>query len=206
VAKERLGSPRARLFVALDLPDGIMSDLVAWQERELRDPVLRPVAPQALHVTLCFLGHHPERAIERVAAVVEGIEPVSIGMRLEAEPVAVPRGRPRLFAANAPSEAAVDLQGELSSRLEADRLYKPEKRPFWSHVTLSRVRPERGAGGRRRARPRLVATPPGPLPELLLEPFDCVRVTLYRSYLRSAGAEYVPLASLDLPPTEAEKR
>ena len=39
---------------------------------------------------------------------------------------------------------------------------------------------------------------PGPLPAKALEAFEAVRITLYRSNLRSQGAEYVPLASLDL--------
>ena len=38
MARERLKSPRARLFVALDLPDAIRDGLVAWGERELTDP------------------------------------------------------------------------------------------------------------------------------------------------------------------------
>jgi len=83
--------------------------------------------------------------------------------------------------------------------LEAARLYKPEKRPFWSHVTLARVRSERASGRRRGGRPMAVSDPLPALPDELLEPFGCVRLTLYRSILRPQGAEYVPLASLDLP-------
>jgi hypothetical protein len=73
-------------------------------------------------------------------------------------------------------------------------------------VTLARVRSERvtgGAGGRRRGRPMEVSGPLPPLPDQLLEPFGCVRLTLYRSILRPRGAEYVPLASLDLPSRDA---
>ena len=46
MAKERLKSPRARLFVALDLPDRVRDGLVAWQREALTDPALRPVAPR----------------------------------------------------------------------------------------------------------------------------------------------------------------
>jgi RNA 2',3'-cyclic 3'-phosphodiesterase len=204
VAKERLGSPRARLFAALDLPDRVREALAAWQRRELTDPALRAVAPQALHVTLCFLGYHPERAIERIAAEVEGLAPRAVELRFEPQPVGVPENRPRLFAADAPSEATVELQAELSARLEANGFYRPEKREFWSHVTVARARPERGekgpSGRRRRGHPRAIESPPGPLPEAVLDPFFGVRVTLYRSHLRPAGAEYAPLAGFDLPP------
>jgi 2'-5' RNA ligase len=201
VAKERLKSPRARLFAALDLPDSVRAELVAWQRAALRDPALRAIAPEALHVTLCFLDYHPERAIEPIAQVVSGIEARSVTMRFEPETIAAPRSRPRLFAVDAPSDDAVALQAELSDRLEEERFYKPEKRPFWSHVTVARVKREKRASGKRRGRPMLVEQPPDPLPAPLLEPFTATRVTLYRSFLRRTGAEYVPLASRGLRPT-----
>ena len=99
MAKERLKSPRARLFVALDLPDRVRVGLEAWQARALTDPALRPVDPEALHVTLCFLGYHPERAIESVASEVTAIGSRPVEIRFEADPAPVPAERPRLFAA-----------------------------------------------------------------------------------------------------------
>jgi 2'-5' RNA ligase len=205
MAKERLKSPRARLFVALDLPDRTRKGLVAWQRTEFTDPALRPIAPEALHVTLCFLSYRPEKDIDRISDVMRSVGTRSVAMRLEPDPVAVPRSRPRLFAVDAPSDGAVALQAELSDRLEAEHFYESEKRPFWSHVTVARVRSEKGSrGGGRRGRPRAVERPPGSLPETLLEPFSAVRVTLYRSLLRPAGAEYLPLATLELPSGAAD--
>jgi 2'-5' RNA ligase len=210
MTKERLKSPRARLFVALDLPERVRDALVEWQRGALTDPALRPVAAEALHVTLCFLAYHPEKDIERIAAVVRGVEPRAAELRLEPQPVAVPPNRPRLFAVEAAGEVAVALQAELSDRLEAERFYKPEKRPFWSHVTVARVKPSKRTSserrGRRRGHPMRVERLPGALPEELLEPFGAVRVALYQSLLRPTGAEYVSLAQLDLPPTGVEKR
>jgi 2'-5' RNA ligase len=203
VAKERLGSPRARLFVALELPEWVRDALGAWQRDALAaDPALRAPTAETLHVTLCFLGWIAERRIEEVTRVVAAREPWSIELRFEPEPVPVPRRRPRLYAANAPSEGADRLAGKVCRDLEAARLYRPERRPFWSHVTIARVRPERAApgsgGGRRRARPMRTAGPP-PLPDRLVEPFGAVRLTVYRSILHAQGATYVPLASTDLP-------
>jgi RNA 2',3'-cyclic 3'-phosphodiesterase len=210
MAKERLKSPRARLFVALDLPDRVREGLVAWQRGALTDPALRPITAEALHVTLCFLAFHPERDIERIAEVVRSVEAQPVEARLKAGPVAVPPKRPRLFAVDAESEGAVTIQAELSDALVAERFYKPEKRDFWPHVTVARVKPSKRSAsdrrGRRRGRPVRVEAPPRPLPAELLEPFGAVRITLYRSRLRPSGAEYVSLAELDLPPAEAEKR
>jgi RNA 2',3'-cyclic 3'-phosphodiesterase len=196
MARERLKSPRVRLFVALDLPERVRGGLVSWGERELTDPALRVVRPESLHLTLAFLGYTAERDIPRVAEILHATGAAAPEIGLLPQPLAVPRGRQtRLFAIDAPSEAAVALQADLERRLVAERLYVPEKRPFWSHLTVARVRTEKG----RPKRYREVARPPGPLPVALLEPFRAVRLTLYRSTLRREGAEYVPLAQLELP-------
>jgi RNA 2',3'-cyclic 3'-phosphodiesterase len=204
MAKERLTSPRARLFTALDLPDDLRRALAAWQARECADPALRPVAEEALHVTLCFLGYHPEKAIGAITEVVKDLEPRPVEMRLEQEPVGIKGRRPGLFAISAPSPAAEALQAELERKLVAKRFYKPEKRDFWPHVTVARVRSERlpkgSSGRRRRGKPRVVERSPGPLPQELLHPFGAVRVALYRSHMRSSGAQYERLAALELPP------
>jgi len=71
--KARLKSPRARLFVALDLPEPVREGIVAWQQAELSDEALRVVGPENLHITLAFLGYMPEKAIGSVAEVVNAI-------------------------------------------------------------------------------------------------------------------------------------
>ncbi len=196
MAKERLKSPRARLFVALGLPDDVRQALVAWQRRELTDPALRVVGAESLHFTLAFLGYHPERDVERIAETALDASGAAPEIAFGPEPVPKPGpSRPRLFAVEGRSEAVAALQREMSDRLESARLYEPEKRPFWPHVTVARVRPER----RGSKRPARVSSPPGPLPEELIRPFRAVRVALYRSYLRPQGAEYVPVAQIELP-------
>jgi RNA 2',3'-cyclic 3'-phosphodiesterase len=203
VAKKRLKSPRARLFVALDLPDDVREGIVDWQ-RGLADPALRPVKPESLHMTLVFLGYHPEREIDRIAEAALGVDTPAPEIRLEPDPVGMPRGkgRPRLYALDAPSEGAVELQRQVEARLVKGRLYEPEKRPFWPHLTVARVKPEQ----RGKRRPALVESPPGPLPEQLFRPFVALRLVLFRSHLRPQGAEYVPLAEKDLKPAHTNGR
>jgi RNA 2',3'-cyclic 3'-phosphodiesterase len=194
MTKERLKSPRARLFVALDLPEETRAAIVAWGRRELVDPALRIVPPESLHITLAFLGYMPEKEIGRLGEIVAGLESPAMEIRL-GDPVAKPSGRrPRLFALPADSPGAAALQAELEEKLVAARLYEPEKRPFWPHVTVARVRPE-GKGSKR---PRRVARRPGGLPKDLLQPTRAVRTRLYRSELKPSGAEYRPLAQVEL--------
>ncbi len=197
MAKERLKSPRARLFVALDLPGEVLEGLAGWQGEELTDPALRASRPETLHVTLAFLGYHPERDIERIAEAALGVEePLAPELRLRPEPAPRPPRRPRLFAIEADSAQTVALQAEVEARLVEAGAHEPEKRRFWPHLTVARVRPEQ----RGSKRPARVSTPPGPLPEALLQPFRAVRLALYRSHLRPTGAEYESVATMDLPP------
>ena len=181
-----MSGPRARMFVALDLPDDAREELVMWRDELLdgrRD--LRPVRPEALHVTLVFLGWQDESAAERIAETAFGALPEAPVPRLAAigvRPVP-PRGT-RLFALDLDDEGgrATALQGALSDALAAGGWYRPEKRPFWPHVTLARVK-----RGERRV------TPPPEHPAPPAGAFDAGVVTLYRSTLRPQGALYEPL-------------
>jgi 2'-5' RNA ligase len=194
MAKERLKSPRARLFVALDLPEQARSGIEAWGKGALGDPALRPLPVDSLHITLVFLGYRPEKQIGRVAAIVEGLECPAPRIELRDPEPRPQRGKPRLYALPVESPGAVSLQAALEERLVAERLHEPEGRPFWPHLTVARVRPD-GRGSRR---PMRVANPPGALPQDLLQPALAVRVALYRSELKPQGAQYTPLVQVKL--------
>jgi 2'-5' RNA ligase len=197
MTKDRLKSPRARLFVALDLPDELREGIAAWQRTELTDPALRPVRPESLHLTLVFLGYKPEKEIDRIAAAAFDVEATAPTIEIEPEPVGVPRGkRPRLFALDTPSDGAVALQAQVERGLVEARFHQAEKRPYWPHLTVARVKPEK-RGGRK---PAAVERPPGPLAEhTFLRPTPLVRLVLFRSQLRREGALYEPVAEMEHP-------
>jgi RNA 2',3'-cyclic 3'-phosphodiesterase len=196
VAKERLKSPRARLFVALDLPEDVRAGLVAWQSTALADPALRPVKSESLHMTLVFLGYQAEKDSKAIAKAAFATESSAPAVELVAEPLGVPKGkRPRLIALDARSEETVTLQREVEERLVAGGFYEPEKRPFWPHLTVARVKPE--APGSRK--PAQIRNLPHPLPEHMFRFFRPTRLVLFKSHLRRTGAEYESLAELELP-------
>ena len=97
----------------------------------------------------------------------------------------LPPRNPRLFALDLEDEGgrASALQAAASAALEAGGWYRPEKRPFWPHLTLARVK---------RGERRVAPLPDAPQPPS--EPFEAPVVTLYRSTLRPQGALYEPLA------------
>jgi RNA 2',3'-cyclic 3'-phosphodiesterase len=195
MAKERLKSPRARLFVALDLPDPVRAGIAEWSGGALADPALRQVKPESLHITLAFLGYLPEKEIPRLTEIVEASQASAPSIELGNPAPRPERGSPRLFALPAESPGTIALQWMLEEKLVAARLFEPEKRPFWPHVTVARVRrEERGS-----KRPMRVSKLPEPLPQALLQPAVCRRMTLYRSELQPQGAQYTPLAQVELP-------
>jgi RNA 2',3'-cyclic 3'-phosphodiesterase len=182
---------RARLFVALDLPADIRDELAAWTAAAVRGRNgLRPVAAEALHVTLCFIGSCPESEVEAVwelvaprARAVAGVLRVSLGGA-----VWLPARRPRVLAVDLgdPTGALGDLQGEIASALVAGADLEPEGRPFRPHVTVARVRS--GAGVPERD---LDAPPPR-------GSVAGAAVTLYRSRLERGGARYEAVGRVGL--------
>lgn len=177
--------------MALDLPARARSELVAWRERAVEGRSdLRVVAPEALHVTLVFIGYRPEKEIDAIGDLVRESVAGLRAPRLRAVGVApLPPRRPRLFALNLSDDGgrAVALQAAVSDALAAARVYRPEKRPFWPHITFARVKRDARAAA-------LDADPPPS------DAFDATDVTLYRSRLSPGGAVYEPLARVALEP------
>jgi 2'-5' RNA ligase len=181
-----------RLFVALDLPDAVREGLAAWQAGCLSGRAeLRAVGPNSLHVTLAFLGHLPADSVPGVSEAVAGAVPGLAAPSLRAVGVVgVPRRRPRLFAVDLADDGgrAASLQAAVSEALAVGGWYTPERRPFWPHVTVARVR---ARGGSRVAAPPFAGVPDAPFP--------ASAVTLYRSRLGGGGpARYEALERVGL--------
>ena len=184
--KNNVSGPRARMFLALDLPDGRARGARRWRDAILSSRSdVRPVRPEALHVTLVFLGWQDESAAGRIAEAAFGALPGGPPPRLRHRRQAGPaperapvrarprrRGRPRDRVA-----------GRHVGRARGGRLVPPEKRPFWPHITLARVK-----RGERRVPPPPARAAPA------RRAFEARVLTLYRSTLRPQGALYEPLA------------
>jgi 2'-5' RNA ligase len=192
----------ARLFVAVDPPSQACEELAAWARGAsaglgLRTgkggrPPLRLLAPETLHLTLCFLGSRPVAEIEAIAgALSPGRGPVG-ELRVGA-PLWLPPRRPRALAVEVHDDAGelTALQAEVSRAIAEVSGWEPERRRFRAHITLARI------GARvllrsSRDESSLPATPP--------LRFIPAALILYRSWLSPAGATYEPLVSRDIVP------
>jgi RNA 2',3'-cyclic 3'-phosphodiesterase len=183
---------RARLFVALALPEPVRRALSEWRAGALAGlGGLRLVAPEDLHVTLCFLGWVAVGEADRIAAACDGALTGRRSCALVVDgAIWLPQRRPRVLAVALEDRcgALAAAQSALSDALATGGWYRPESRPFLAHVTIARV----GRGARVRPGERELPQPPG------ME-FEASRVVLYRSRLSPAGARYEALATCELP-------
>jgi 2'-5' RNA ligase len=173
------GRERARLFLALVLPEATVERLVPWQERELGAG--RIVAPANLHVTLAFLGWTP---VEEVGEVVETLREAA-GRAVP--PVLTVTGYREtrsvgMLVLDDLEQRATRLAEHLHDRLEALGVYEREKRKWLPHLSVLRFRRP----------PRLRPA----LPDLgEVAPSEAA---VYLSVLRPSGAQYEILESAAL--------
>jgi 2'-5' RNA ligase len=190
----------ARLFVAVDPPAEVREQLAAWARdataglglraaKAGRRP-LRLLAPDTLHLTLCFLGSRPVAEIDTVGAALSSGAAAAGELRVGA-PVWLPPRRPRALAVEMHDEGGrlADLHAEVSRALSAACDWEPERRRFRAHITVARL--AAGTAVRSRgAEPELPPTPP--------LRFTPSAIVLYRSWLSPAGASYEPLLTREL--------
>ena len=173
-----------RLFVAAELPAEVVDALVRWRPRA---DGLRALAPEALHVTLAFLGWRDDADADAVGAQLGGLARPAGGLSV-GEALWLPRRRPRVLAVELHDAdgALAALQRDTAAALTRAIGWQPEKRPFLAHVTVARVR-----GGAR-------------VPELEPPPrsgtgtFAAAALTLFRSHLSPSGSRYEPLVRVAL--------
>jgi 2'-5' RNA ligase len=186
-------SPTVRLFVALDLPSGVRGRLLGWGAGTLTDiPGVRLQRPEAMHVTLCFLGGQPVGEVEAIADAMRR----AVGSRAALSVTSgagiwLPPRRPRVAAVELADDAGElgALQADVATAVSVGGWYEPERRSFLAHVTVARI----GRNGLRRP-------PELPAPPAVSAIADAV--SLYRSHTGPSGARYEPLTTVRLLPRD----
>ena len=178
-----------RLFFAVEL-DRTTRALVARlaEELDIGEARVRWVAPENLHVTICFLGEVSVDDVNplcrQVSSTVTALDPFEIS--LEGVGVFPPRGRPRVLWTGISSgcEELERTAAEVDRGLEQWGL-PPENRRFTPHVTMGRIR-----AGRVRARELREASLPATA-------FSVSELILFRSELSPQGPRYTAVARME---------
>lgn len=187
-----------RLFIAAEIPSSVREVLAGTQER-LRSyhlPV-KWVAPEAMHLTLHFLG---ETDVTKIAALgatlrktLEQYAPFELSL---AGVGAFPNlRRPNVVWVGVAGSVEIlgRIQSSLGDALEAFGLPR-EMHPFRAHLTIGRLGRESPVEQQTRLGDALRALPP-------FEPicWQIDRIILFRSDLRSKGPMYTALEVMSLP-------
>ena len=127
------GDDRLRLFLALRLPDDVVSSIADWQRREL---VGRVVPPGNLHVTLAFLGSRPAAELPSILEVLDAAARDTTPPRFEVTGYRETRSVGMLTLDEAGGSGA-ELAGRVQAELAALGVYRPER----ASVAAARHRP-----------------------------------------------------------------
>lgn len=177
-----------RVFFGIPIPERTKQDISA-QIRELqgRYPGLSWVNTENYHITLLFIGETEQMTAAGLCrALRRGGMPYSFYARLSGVHQFPPRGRARvIFAALEEGVQGCEKMYEFIMHTPGFQRYD-QKRRYEPHITLARVKK-----GRR-------APDPTRLSLNLTSGFRIDRFNLYRSTLKSTGAEYSVLDEFNL--------
>ena len=194
-----------RAFVAVELTDELRSAIALVQTqvkaklaRELRrtapDARLQWVRPEAIHLTLKFLGDIGEAQVEDIAQALAALVGLQARFSMEVAGLGVfPDLRaPRvLWIGLSGAGPLVSLAQSVDQAL-AGLDFPPETRPFNPHLTLARIKERGWEVGKALAITGLLAkgSPVGTL--------SVQTVSLMRSELKPSGAVYTRLREVSL--------
>ena len=184
-----------RAFVAVELAPSLrqavlrdMGDL----RSSLGDSALRWLRPEAIHLTLCFLGESPPEKLIEVGEVMTQVCERHPPLTAQVGGLGrFPGGsRPRVIwiGVRESSGGLAAVQADLEVRI-AKLGYRSDERSFHPHLTLARVRREVSPSGLRQLAEQLDQARVGELGQL-----DITHLSLMRSQLGAGGASYSRLS------------
>jgi len=170
-----------RMFIAAGLPEDDKARILRDTGEIRKSRFVRPVAPEGMHVTLCFLGERDEGEKEQIVGAmhesVRGIGPVQTAYQgIYGFPSPA---RPRVIVV--PLIQGVEQLQRIYYALH-DRLIGGTARRFSPHITVGRVK------GNYQQTAELIA--PEGFRKSPKGEYTISSITLYQSILHPRGAEY----------------
>lgn len=189
---------RHRIFIAINLPEGIKKEIFSYQEKWPELPV-RWVKPENIHITLAFLGYLSDEELLEVLKIAKEIAQRNNSFSINLKKICYgpPKKMPprMVWAEGEKSEELGKLQKDLENSLShAEALAKAdglkETRPYTPHITLGRIR--QWEFRQIESEERLEVN------EDISFSFEVKSIEVMESQLKRGGPEYVVLASAPL--------
>lgn len=191
------GGEKARVFVAVELPDAVKAEfsglISAIDSLGVRGA--RTVRPRGIHLTLKFLGDVSVELVPEIEAAMDSAAGEIAPFDLSLGDVGVfpnPRATRVLWVGVA---GDLDSLGRLQQRVEdslAELGFRPERRGFNPHITAGRLRDSVSKTDRRRVTEALFSH------EYARPPIRVEGISLIRSTLHPDGAIYEAIYSASL--------
>ena len=148
---------RHRIFIAINLPENIKKELIQYQEKieELFTPfqrfgkgLIRWTKKENLHITLIFLAYVNDENLLEICKIVKEVASQKLSFLINLKnilygPSSQKFGRPRMiWAEGKKSKEFTSLRNDLEkSLMDSEKVhFTPEKRDFFPHITLGRIR------------------------------------------------------------------
>jgi len=186
---------RQRIFIAINLPEGIKKKLVDYQSKWLELPI-RWTKKENLHITLLFLGYLNDQQLLETCKIIKEVAARNLPFSINLERVCyAPPGKilPRMvWVKGEKSEELGKLQKDLENSLLTTSIKagETEIRPYTPHITLGRIRAWQFRQIEPEERPEVSE-------EISLN-FPVNSIEVMESQLKRGGAEYVVLESAPL--------
>jgi RNA 2',3'-cyclic 3'-phosphodiesterase len=192
-----------RLFVALDIDDGVRSRIARFLEgvREFA-PDARWARSESLHVTLKFIGEKPGDEVDKIRLALETIAAESFEMKFRGYGFFPSARSPRVFWVGIESGATLSSLAALVDDGLASLNIPKEEHAFTPHLTLARGGSSGSPRGQKADHPnrkfqhlqeKLAALPAPEFGTMTVREFF-----LYQSQLSPSGSKYTKLAEFAL--------
>lgn len=187
-----------RSFIAIELPDGLKSELVQLEARLKSGGQfgVKWVDPNGIHLTLKFLGNIAADRVEGIVrAMEEAVRGISI-FQLKVKGLGVFPNPKRAQVAWVGLSGGVDKLAQLQKSVESKLAplgFAPESRPFAPHLTLARLRNQVSLDERQRFGQLIAATTFEAACAI-----DADAINLIKSQLTREGAIYTRIKSVRL--------
>jgi 2'-5' RNA ligase len=193
-----------RLFIALDLDDPIRERICRFVESvQGFVPDARWTTPESLHVTLEFIGEHPDPAAEQIQQTLESIQANAAEIQFRGYGFFPTPKSARVFWIGMEADPQLAaLAATIADKMASFGIPK-EDHPFRPHLTLARAGGRSGSPRRhkgdspshtfQRLQEKLSALPSAEFGTMTARKFF-----LYRSQLSPQGSRYTKLAGFAL--------
>ncbi|MBM2838384.1 MAG: 2',3'-cyclic phosphodiesterase [Deltaproteobacteria bacterium] len=185
---------KIRAFIACDIPEALLEKISSIQEKlKGLDAEVSWTKVSSIHLTIRFLGDIEEGLVDKVDAAIKeasiGQPPFDINIKGSGVFPNLKHPRVIWLGIDDGAKGLTNLQQGFEDGLKALG-FEPEEREFRPHLTLGRVKGQKGKES--------LSSAVSELRDVEIGSFTIDRVILYKSELKPTGAIYTKLREVEL--------